>query len=110
MKNLLAVAGAVIVVGAVTYAVLPTPLFLMHDQIRSSMTEWTPDPLSLQLADLRRSENDESIICGKMNAKNRLGAYVGFKNFAYSQKQKFTFLEGLDPSADSMISLFECGT
>lgn len=72
------------------------------------MTEWTRDPAALQLIDLRYSPDDSDVVCGKMNAKNGVGAYTGFKKFAYTKSRNFTFLEGVDPSADSMIEFFKC--
>lgn len=41
------------------------------------------DPLSAQYADLTRSA-DGSLICGRVNAKNRMGGYAGFEGFVFS--------------------------
>lgn len=112
MTNKRMTAASVIGVGlvgaALFYALGPYPPFWVQSNIRASMQKWTPDPDSLQLSGLRYSEVDRGMVCGKMNAKNRMGAYVGYKSFAYSSERAFTFLEGIDPSADTMIRMFKC--
>ncbi|MDX8508580.1 hypothetical protein [Mesorhizobium captivum] len=108
MKNLTIALATLAVVGGVFYTFGPYPPFWVKANIRSSMTQWVPDPDSLQLTGLRYSENGSGIICGQMNAKNRLGAYTGYKKFAHARDRNFTFLEGIGPSADSMIELFHC--
>ena len=97
-----------VIAGGSFYAFGPFPPFWIQSEIKSSMTRWVPDPESLQLINLRYSEDDSGMVCGEMNAKNRMGAYTGFKKFAFSRERKFTFVKGLDPSADSMIRLFKC--
>lgn len=108
MKIILGIGSLVILAGAAFYAFGPYPPFWVQSSIRSSMTEWTRDPGSLQFIDLRYSPDDGDVVCGKMNAKNAVGAYTGFKKFAHVKSRNFTFLQGIDPSADGMISLFKC--
>lgn len=91
------------------YALGPFPPFWIKSEIQSSLVEWANDPSSIEFRDVRYSHVDSDMVCGKLNAKNAMGAYTGFRSFAYSKTQHFTFVEGIDSSADRMIKMFQCG-
>jgi hypothetical protein len=45
------------------------------------------DPGSAQFQDVRGSDvNGDFSVCGKINAKNAMGGYVGFKQFCWTEK------------------------
>ena len=50
------------------------------------LADYLYDPSSAQFRSLQRGKG--GAICGKVNAKNRMGAYVGFKDFVVSADQK----------------------
>lgn len=54
-----------------------------HEELRSkahkAMQQYLFDPSSAQYLSLRAGR--DGAVCGKVNAKNRYGAYVGFKDF-----------------------------
>ena len=53
----------------------------LEDTARATMTSLY-DPDSAQFRNLRNvSKGQEPIICGEVNAKNRLGGYVGYRRF-----------------------------
>ena len=50
------------------------------------------DPYSAQFEALRPWETDSGSICGRVNAKNKLGGYGGFQNFRYIIDQDEAFI------------------
>jgi len=49
---------------------------------------------------------DTRIVCGEVNAKNRMGAYVGFRPYAYPlRSRKASILPDLDGSVGAGIAL-----
>jgi hypothetical protein len=50
------------------------------------------DPYSAQFEALRPWETDAGSICGRVNAKNRLGGYDGFRPFRYIINQDEAFI------------------
>lgn len=55
----------------------------VETQLRSASETALFDPFSAEYRDLRayRLENGETAICGRVNAKNRFGAFIGFQPF-----------------------------
>jgi hypothetical protein len=51
----------------------------LEARVRTAMEEYLFDPFSARFRSLRRGRG--GAVCGEYNAKNRLGAYVGFKDF-----------------------------
>jgi hypothetical protein len=53
------------------------------------------DPGSAQFKDVMGSEvNGDFSVCGKINAKNAMGGYVGFKNFCWTEKNGLMGISG----------------
>lgn len=51
----------------------------MQSKVSAAMTRYLYDPHSAQYSHIRAGQGGS--ICGKVNGKNRYGAYVGFKDF-----------------------------
>ncbi|MGH1450468.1 MAG: hypothetical protein ACRBBM_13770 [Pseudomonadaceae bacterium] len=62
------------------------------------------DPSSAQFKDVRANYTEEFgvVACGRVNAKNELGGYIGFKRFVSSGKS--VILEGRDSIGDAWVS------
>lgn len=61
------------------------------------------DAESARFSEVRRIHIDqpaEDVICGKVNAKNQLGAYVGFRRFFASEGDGFAVVERSGESQD----------
>ena len=52
-------------------------------KLASALSRIVPDPFSVQLLNLK--ENSAGLLCGRLNAKNALGAYTGFRPFVFDQ-------------------------
>jgi hypothetical protein len=52
---------------------------------------------SLRQVTTKAGDKAEITICGDVNAKNRMGAYVGFRHFVVAPKDGFTIV---DPQVD----------
>lgn len=50
-----------------------------QEMVKKAMMAVLYDPNSAQYSSIKKGQN--GAICGKLNAKNRYGAYVGFKDF-----------------------------
>jgi hypothetical protein len=57
------------------------------------------DPWSAQLRDVEHRPND--VVCGRINAKNRYGGYVGFRIFAVNLETREAFIV---PDVDGIIA------
>ncbi|MEQ7873097.1 hypothetical protein ABDK56_03705 [Sphingomonas sp. ASV193] len=65
------------------------------------------DPASATYLNLRTSASGD--ICGKVNAKNRFGAYVGYKDFVLLKRGGLyisDFNDGLDSTPNNSFALF----
>lgn len=61
-------------------------------RVRSAMEEYLFDPFSAEYRKLRAGRN--GAVCGQVNAKNRLGAYVGFRDFVVGKDGKTVYSSG----------------
>lgn len=61
---------------------------------KKALQSFLSDPYGSQLADLKRSTNG---VCGKVNAKNKMGGYVGFRTFAVDLKNNRIVIEPREP-------------
>lgn len=71
------------------------------DQVRSMLV----DPQSAQWEDLRliKREGERTLVCGKVNARNQMGGYVGFRHFIVADDQDAAL--AADQAESSRISL-----
>lgn len=74
----------------------------MEKQARTALATNLFDVDTAKFANLRQKttgtgDKADTTICGDVNAKNRMGAYVGFRHFAVSPKDGFSIV---DPQAD----------
>lgn len=77
---LVVIAGALLAVGA---ALAYRQFFLVRPLLELVRNELN-DPEAAQFRNLRLFSNwtpRESVLCGEVNAKNRMGGYVGFRHF-----------------------------
>lgn len=58
--------------------------------VKKAMTTSLFDPGSAQYMSLRAGRSDA--VCGKVNAKNRYGAYVGYKDFVLSKDGETVYI------------------
>lgn len=68
----------------------------LRSRAKKAMEDVLFDPASAQYSSVRAGSN--GAVCGKVNAKNRYGAYVGFKHFVVSpegQVEISTYGDGL---------------
>src|SRR4051794_39675118 len=77
---------AVFLIGAGAMFLLPSTLFesapVKH--AKNQLGKYLFDPYSAQYEDVRKIDTDiGEMVCGLVNAKNRMGAYVGRKPFYY---------------------------
>jgi hypothetical protein len=61
----------------------------MKSAVRKAMASYLFDPGSAQFMSLRAGR--KGAVCGKYNAKNRYGAYTGFKDFVLSRDGETIF-------------------
>ena len=61
------------------------------------------DPESAQFRDLKENSVGSGV-CGEINAKNKLGAYTGFKKFFYDAKVEEGMIEPGSPDAATVRS------
>ena len=62
---------------------------LLEDKVKSAMEIALIDPFSAQYRALRGGKN--GAVCGQVNGKNRLAAYVGFKDFVLAKDGKTVY-------------------
>lgn len=73
---------------------------------RSILSDTLFDADSAKFRNLREVEDskDGLVICGEVNAKNRMGAYIGFRRFVGVPKDRFSAVDpqaGQDDSEDA---------
>jgi hypothetical protein len=73
----------------------------LEDRIRPAMEVYLFDPFSAEYRDLREGRN--GAVCGLVNAKNRAGAYVGFKNFVVGRDGKTLYVSRYSDGVDSEL-------
>lgn len=83
------------------------------DEIRSAMDVTLLDAQSARFKDVcmqapRRETTNKVAFCGKVNAKNKLGAYVGYRAFSYIEGAEPTFLTMADTSEGDRARFFYC--
>jgi hypothetical protein len=82
-------------------SIIPGTSAHMEDRARSVLSETLFDGDTARFKDLRivevKGEKPEKIICGQVNAKNRMGGYIGFRNFIVSTVTDFGVI---DPQTD----------
>ena len=74
----------------------------MEQKASVVMADYLFDPSSAQFRSLERGR--DGAICGKVNAKNRLGAYVGFKDFVVPKDGKSVFVSEHNDRLGSALS------
>lgn len=57
-------------------------------QIIKEVADEFADPIAVQIRKLHVSTTHPDSICGEVNAKNKMGGYVGFKPFRYITERK----------------------
>jgi hypothetical protein len=62
----------------------------LQRQVTPAMEAYLLDPFSAEYRELRAGRN--GAVCGQVNAKNRLGAYVGFRTFVVGQDRKSVYM------------------
>jgi hypothetical protein len=75
---------------------------------RAAIRNLLLDPASAQFRTLHSGPN---LVCGKVNAKNRMGGYVGFRDFGYLREgsEIHTYLEGgTEGRPDSVRAALAC--
>lgn len=84
---------AAIVLGSCS--LVPGSQAALEKEARQGLANTLFDAESARFADLRvvSAPKDEEVICGQVNAKNKVGAYVGFKRFIYVRKDGFAVVE-----------------
>ena len=68
-----------------------------RDALRTSLFDADSAKFDSVKAVTIQRANPERVICGMVNAKNQMGAYVGFRRFLVSQDADFA---AVDPQAD----------
>lgn len=69
------------------------------------------DPSSAQFRNVRRvANNGISRVCGEINGKNRMGAYVGFTRFIVNPDTEFVQMDepGARPKSVALTQLEQC--
>ena len=69
------------------------------DSVKKSVEEGLSDPQSAQYKDVK--EFPEGVVCGQVNAKNKLGGYAGFQAFVYRDGREVNLKDY--PFADSIL-------
>ena len=62
---------------------------LFHDT-KQAVRDTLKDPDSALFEDLKACSNDNTVVSGKVNAKNSYGGYTGYKLFYYMDHQVIT--------------------
>lgn len=61
------------------------------EQAKAAVSKDMKDPAAVQFRNMSATDH---CVTGSQNSKNGFGAYVGFKEFAYSLKSKSVFMAG----------------
>lgn len=81
---------------------IPSTEANLERQAREVLSDALFDADSAKLRYLRTAAaRGENLICGEVNAKNRMGAFGGFHRFIVSPKERRSFI---DPQADDNSS------
>jgi hypothetical protein len=73
----------------------------LEKRVKPAMDVYLLDPFSAQYRQLRSGRN--GAVCGQVNAKNRLGAYVGFKDFVLGRDGKAVYVSKYSDGVASEI-------
>ena len=77
-KHLLIIAATIVLVGtAYCYFTFFAPKSIAMDAVRNSLID--PDSAKFRNVVVR----DRGVVCGEMNAKNKMGGYTGYTKFVY---------------------------
>ena len=68
-------------------------------ELQAKFEDFLRDPGTAQIKvtsekSLSKSGSTEQVICGRYNAKNSYGGYVGFKDFAYRSSNRTLYTDG----------------
>ena len=89
-----------LLVGVSAFASAATPADIKI--IRERFSKFLKDPLSTQMEILKEPTGKT---CGRYNAKNSYGGYVGFKYFVYLKNSKSLYTAGAEVLADGTVNL-----
>lgn len=84
----------------------------IEQELKQTVTRKLIDPMSAQFRDLRvlkRPKTGDPVLCGEVNAKNRMGGYVGFRPFVAAKDD--ALICSLVPeqrSTDAIFRAAEC--
>lgn len=79
----------------------------LYNRARQITSQNLFDPYSAQFTDLKKIDTDIGfVVCGSVNAKNRMGAYVGAKRFIYEDVIKLAIIESEDAVRDVFAITF----
>lgn len=98
-KTTVVIASLAAIVGALTVKYLPDDTFRIasaHEKYRSIVRGELLDPNSAEFRNERISKDlkfNEDYYCGEMNAKNRMGGYIGFKRVLVKAKDGSSVME-----------------
>jgi hypothetical protein len=67
-----------------------TAIAALENRVKPAMDAYLFDPFSARYRELRVGRG--GALCGQVNAKNRMGAYVGFKDFVLDDDGKSLFI------------------
>jgi hypothetical protein len=84
---------AAIVLGSCS--LVPGSQAALEKEARQGLADTLFDAASARFSDLRvvPAPKNEEVLCGRVNAKNKIGAYIGFKRFLYVRKDGFAVVE-----------------
>jgi curved DNA-binding protein CbpA len=91
-KHLLLIAAAIVLTGATySYFALFAPKGEAKDAVRNALID--PDSAKFKNVVVR----DRGVVCGEMNAKNKMGGYSGYTKFVYYTEDSVLLLQNPEP-------------
>lgn len=102
-KKVIAAGALLIVAGGCAAAAMHFwPLHQIQERVKASLA----DPASAQFQGLVKSSKLAGAGCGYVNAKNRMGAYIGFSAFVLGSDGAVTY-DTPDPAGGSAAQMLE---
>lgn len=97
------IAFVTVAVAIIAISVAYAPQLLVKRKAMEKIRSQLVDPSSAEFRNLRVVKGRKGIdmVCGEVNAKNKLGGYVGFKDFYFEDEENGVVL--IDPGPDALV-------
>ena len=102
----------IFVIPAMMFGCSPDPNRAVIAKAEQSVKQDLKDPDSAEFSDETvKGDPDTGTVCGRVNAKNSFGGYVGYRKFYFHPTTGKSFVEASDPADNKGLDLiwkFDC--